>query len=81
MDDVRRLDERTRKLQTHFGQAQRDVEMMLTSSEKVLARGGKIESLDFSASTTELPHAEVEHQRRIAEARAGAAKLRIVDDE
>ncbi len=47
MDDVRRLDERTRKLQTHFGQAQRDVEMMLTSSEKVLARGDKIESLDF----------------------------------
>jgi len=81
MDDVRRLDERTRKLQTHFGQAQRDVEMMLTSSEKVLARGDKIESLDFSTSTKEIPHSEVEHLRRIADARAGAAKLRVVDDE
>ncbi|WP_288430318.1 DNA recombination protein RmuC [uncultured Agrobacterium sp.] len=81
MDDVRRLDERTRKLQTHFGQAQKDVDMMLTSSEKVLARGGKIGSLDFSPVMKEVPHSESEQLRRIADARSGAAKLRVVDDE
>lgn len=81
MDDVRRLDERTRKLQTHFGQAQKDVDMMLTSSEKVLARGGKIGSLDFSPVMKEVSHSESEHLRRIADARSGAAKLRVVDDE
>lgn len=81
MDDVRRLDERTRKLQTHFGQAQKDVDMMLTSSEKVLARGGKIGSLDFSPVMKEVPHSESEHLRRIADARSGATKLRVVDDE
>lgn len=81
MDDVRRLDERTRKLQTHFGHAQKDVDMMLTSSEKVLARGGKIGSLDFSPVMKEVPHSESEHLRRIADARSGATKLRVVDDE
>lgn len=81
MDDVRRLDERTRKLQAHFGLAQKDVEMMLTSSEKVLARGVKIESLDFAPSQKEIAHMEAEQLRRVAEARPGPAKLRVVDDE
>lgn len=81
MDDVRRLDERTRKLQAHFGLAQKDVDMMLTSSEKVLARGVKIESLDFSPSQKEIAHIEAEQLRRVAEARPGTAKLRVVDDE
>ena len=81
MDDVRRLDERTRKLQTHFGQAQRDIEMMVTSSDKVLARGAKIESLDFSPTNKEAALADGDHSRRIAEARAGVAKLRVVEDE
>ncbi|KQO77047.1 DNA recombination protein RmuC [Rhizobium sp. Leaf262] len=81
MDDVRRLDERTRKLQAHFGLVQKDVDMMLTSSEKVLARGVKIESLDFAPSQKEIAHLEAEQLRRIADVRAGAAKLRVVDDE
>ncbi len=81
MDDVRRLDERTRKLQTHFGQAQKDIDMMLTSSDKVLARGSKIESLDFSPPPKDIQHLEAENLRRIADARSGAAKLRVVDDE
>lgn len=81
MDDVRRLDERTRKLQAHFGLAQKDVDMMLTSSEKVLARGLKIESLDFSPSQKEVVHSEAEQLRRVTDMRAGAAKLRVVDDE
>lgn len=81
MDDVRRLDERTRKLQAHFGLAQKDVDMMLTSSEKVLARGVKIESLDFSPSQKEIAHIEAEQMRRLAEGRSNVAKLRVVDDE
>jgi DNA recombination protein RmuC len=68
-------------LQAHFGLAQKDVDMMLTSSEKVLARGVKIESLDFSPSQKEIAHLEAEQLRRIADVRAGTAKLRVVDDE
>lgn len=81
MDDVRRLDERTRKLQSHFGLVQKDVDMMLTSSDKVLTRGVKIESLDFAPSQKEIAHLEAEQLRRISEVRAGSAKLRVVDDE
>jgi DNA recombination protein RmuC len=81
MDDVRRLDERTRKLQSHFGLVQKDVDMMLTSSDKVLARGVKIESLDFAPSQKEIAHLEAEQLCRISEVRAGSAKLRVVDDE
>ena len=80
MDDVRRLDERTRKLQTHFGQAQKDVDMMLTSSEKVIARGSKIETLDFTPVLKEVAAPDTEQLRRIAENRA-TVKLRVVDDE
>lgn len=81
MDDVRRLDERTRKLQSHFGLVQKDVDMMLTSSDKVLARGVKIESLDFAPSQKEIAHLEAEQLRRISEVRAGSPKLKVVDDE
>lgn len=80
MDDVRRLDERTRKLQTHFGQAQKDVDMMLTSSDKVIARGSKIESLDFTPVLKEVVAPDADQLRRIAESRA-TVKLRVVDDE
>ncbi|MEM7215643.1 MAG: DNA recombination protein RmuC [Pseudomonadota bacterium] len=47
MEDVGRLDERVRKLAGHFGQAQKDVDMILTSSEKVTKRGNKIADLEF----------------------------------
>ena len=81
MDDVRRLDDRTRKLQAHFGLAQKDIDMMLISSDKVLARGQKIEGLDFSPTEKETSHGEIEQARRFAENRAGTTKLRVVDDE
>jgi DNA recombination protein RmuC len=45
--DVGRLDERVRKLQNHFGQAQNDIGDILVSSGKVLRRGEKIESMEF----------------------------------
>ncbi len=47
MEDVSRLDDRVRKLDTHFRQAQKDVDMILTSSDKVTKRGNKITDLDF----------------------------------
>lgn len=47
MEDVGRMDDRVRKLDTHFRQAQKDVEMILTSSDKVSKRGTKIVDLDF----------------------------------
>ncbi|MEW5424419.1 DNA recombination protein RmuC [Amorphus sp. 3PC139-8] len=47
MDDVNRLFERVMKLQQHFGQAQRDVEQIVISAEKVSKRGTRIESLEL----------------------------------
>ena len=47
MEDVSRLDDRVRKLDGHFRSAQKDVEMILTSSEKVTKRGNKITDLEF----------------------------------
>ena len=47
MEDVLRLDERVRKLQTHFGQAQRDIDLILTSADKVTKRGARIEALEM----------------------------------
>lgn len=47
MDDVGRLDERVRKLDGHFRLAQKDVEQILTSSDKVSKRGNRITDLDF----------------------------------
>ncbi|WP_370637671.1 DNA recombination protein RmuC [Pseudochrobactrum sp. XF203] len=52
MDDVSRLDERVRKLQTHFSQASRDIDDILISSSKVTRRGAKIEALELPISGT-----------------------------
>lgn len=49
MDDVGRLDERVRKLQTHFSQASRDIDDILISSSKVTRRSAKIEALELGA--------------------------------
>jgi len=48
MDDVTRLDDRVRKLQSHFSMAQKDVDQILTSSDKVTKRGTRIADLDFT---------------------------------
>ena len=45
--DVNRLDDRVRKLQQHFGQAQGDIGDILTSSGKLVRRGERIEAMDF----------------------------------
>jgi DNA recombination protein RmuC len=48
LDDVRRLAERTGKLETHFRQAQEDVGMIATSAEKLTRRAERIDAMEFS---------------------------------
>ncbi len=48
MEDVGRLDERVRKLQTHFGQTAKDVDDILVSTRKLTRRGEKIEALELA---------------------------------
>src|SRR5690348_7243289 len=47
MKDVGLLGERVRKLQTHFGQANTDIEAILTSTGRIEKRAAKIEDLEF----------------------------------
>jgi DNA recombination protein RmuC len=47
MEDMTRFRERVLDLQRHFGQANADIEKILTSSEKIARRGSKIETLDL----------------------------------
>lgn len=51
--DVGRLDERVRKLQTHFTQASNDIGDILTSSGKVARRGERIEAMEFDEARPE----------------------------
>ncbi|MEM1289516.1 MAG: DNA recombination protein RmuC [Pseudomonadota bacterium] len=46
VDDIVRLDERVAKLSSHFGQAQRDIEQIQTSTGKIVKRGDRIGNLD-----------------------------------
>jgi DNA recombination protein RmuC len=78
MEDVGRLDERVRKLQTHFMQANKDIDDILTSASKVTRRGQKIEALEFGEAPAP---AAVEAQRvRGAESKTGQLRLRVVED-
>jgi DNA recombination protein RmuC len=47
MEDMSRLRERVLDLQRHFGQANQDIEKILTSSERIASRGHRIENLEF----------------------------------
>jgi DNA recombination protein RmuC len=55
LNDVRRIGERAGKLDTHFRQTQEDVAGLVTSTEKVLKRGERIEALEFEQKPAELP--------------------------
>ena len=48
MEDMGRFRDRVLDLQRHFGQANADIDKILTSSEKITSRGQKIENLDFA---------------------------------
>ena len=79
MGDLARLDERVAKLQGHFSAAQKDVEMIATSSDKLAKRGQKIEALDLAEPAE--PATPVAEPARSVETRTGLLKLRVVDEE
>jgi DNA recombination protein RmuC len=61
LEDVRRLADRTAKLDGHFRQAQEDLGQIAVSSDKIAKRGERIEAMEFSESETSatvqtLPH-------------------------
>ena len=72
MEDVSRLRERTLDLQRHFGQANQDIEKILTSSEKIGNRGMRIENLDFEAEAPKV--AEVKSKTNAKKSRAAKTK-------
>ncbi len=63
MDDMGRFRERVLDLQRHFGQANGDIEKILISSERIAARGHKIENLEFEEAA---PAAGIEHSNGAA---------------
>ena len=92
MEDLSRLDDRTRKLQAHFSMAQKDVELILTSSDKLSRRGAKIEALEFAqvaedarqVQTGKPPQddaASASQQAPKFEPRSTTLKLRVVDED
>lgn len=50
--DVVRLDDRVGKLQTHFGQADKDITDIQTSTRKIVSRGEKIEAVQLGDETS-----------------------------
>ncbi|MGR9134067.1 DNA recombination protein RmuC [Rhizobium leguminosarum] len=82
MDDLSRLDERVRKLQGHFAMAQKDIDMVVTSADKLTRRGAKIEALEFEAGGSDAkPARDSETAAKSVESRTGLLKLRVVDEE
>jgi len=68
LEDVRRLAERTAKLDNHFRQAQEDVGMIVASSEKIVKRGERIDTMEFSQ---EPAPAKIEARPHLRLARGG----------
>ncbi|RST87463.1 DNA recombination protein RmuC [Aquibium carbonis] len=79
MEDVGRLDERVRKLQGHFAMTQRDVEQILTSTEKVTKRGQRIEALEFGMEQAGGISADAETTPQEVRSPTGSLRLRVVD--
>lgn len=79
MEDVGRLDERVRKLQTHFSQANEDIRQIVTSTEKVTKRGERIGALELGVvgEGADEPGAG----EAAAQSRTGSLRLRVVDGE
>lgn len=87
MEDLSRLDDRVRKLQGHFTLAQKDVDMILTSADKLTKRGARIEALEFAAGldthddATREEAGRPEAQAAAVESRTGLLRLRVVDED
>ena len=54
LDDVRRLNERVGKLDTHFRQANDDVSQITKSTDAIIRRGTRIADMELESPTTEL---------------------------
>lgn len=81
MEDVGRLDERVRKLQGHFAMTQRDVEQILTSTDKVTKRGQRIEALEFGIEQGAEVTATGGSPQGGVGSPTGSLRLRVVDDD
>ncbi len=81
MEDLGRLDDRVRKLQTHFGQATKDIDDILVSSNKVTKRGQKIEALEFGAAGADGEPDEEPRQVAAVGSKTGQLRLRVVEGE
>src|SRR5476651_117646 len=55
LDDVKRLDERVEKLRTHFGQTEKDLRDIETSTDRITKRGERILETDLGEGPTALP--------------------------
>jgi DNA recombination protein RmuC len=88
MEDVARVDERVRKLQSHFGQASKDIDDILVSTSKVTKRGQKIESLEFGGPSSDEAEGEKPSslasangkRPQAADSKTGQLRLRVVED-
>ena len=80
MHSGKRID-RVRKLQGHFAMAQKDVDMIVTSADKLTRRGAKIEALEFEGAEAGRAADEEAPASKSVESRTGLLKLRVVDDE
>ncbi|MDB5522572.1 MAG: recombinase [Rhizobium sp.] len=81
MEDLVRLDDRVQKLQSHFSAAQRDVEQIVTSSDKLAKRGQRIEAMEFTTTEIPAPAPEIPAAIRTVESRTGQLKFRVVDED
>jgi DNA recombination protein RmuC len=78
MEDTERLRERVLDLQRHFGQANTDIEKILTSSDRINSRGRKIEALEFEAEVAVVSTpVEVTHAANGAQAPAPSPQLAV----
>jgi DNA recombination protein RmuC len=68
LEDVRRLAERTGRLDQHFRQAQEDVGQIVASSEKIVKRGERIDTMEFAPNE---PAPKIEAPPHLRLARGG----------
>ena len=80
MQDVHRLDERVNKLATHFGQAERDINDIQTSTRKITARGDKIAEIEVMDATAVSGPASAQTSTRKITARGDKiAEIEVMD--
>jgi DNA recombination protein RmuC len=80
MIDLTRLDQRVRNLQTHFGQTQKDIDQIVTSTDKLAKRGARIEALELEAPGADAAQPSAEPTQAV-ESRTGSLRLRVVEDD